>query len=230
MTALRQLLLDLNAEPPRTFDNFVAGDSNLELLSRLRGLAAADTFDAIYLWGPAGSGRSHLLAATAQWAARQRPCLHLPGARVGGELSLPRGGLLIVDDVDALDAQAQGALFRFFVAGAPGEQALLLAGLQPPLRLDLREDLRTRIGQTLVFEIKPLTDAHKSAALQQHAAQRGMRVDASVLQYLLHHCRRDMPALLAMLDALDQVSLERQRPPTLPLLREILQSALECEE
>jgi DnaA family protein len=229
MTALRQLLLDLQGERPPTLDSFVAGDSNLELLSRLRGLAAADAFDAIYLWGPPGSGRSHLLGAVADLAARHRPCLHFRGSAVGTELSLARGGLLVIDDIDALDAAAQSALFRFFIASASGGLALLLAGQQPPLRLSLREDLRTRIGQMLVYEIKPLTDTHKLAALQHHALQRHMRVDPSVLQYLLHHSRRDLPALLAVLEALDQVSLEQQRPPTLPLLREILQSAFEFE-
>jgi DnaA family protein len=43
-----------------------------------------------------------------------------------------------------------------------------------------------------------------------------------VLPYLLSHFKRDMRSLSTMLDALDQYSLETQRPVTLPLLRDLL--------
>ena len=48
---MTQLLLDLRPKQAPTLDNFVAG-ANAELLARLRGLAEADTFDAVFLWGP----------------------------------------------------------------------------------------------------------------------------------------------------------------------------------
>jgi DnaA family protein len=43
--------------------------------------------------------------------------------------------------------------------------------------------------------------------------------------YLLHHGRRDLPSLLAVLDALDRYSLQTKRQITLPLVREVLQQA-----
>jgi len=55
------------------------------------------------------------------------------------------------------------------------------------LRLRLREDLRTRIGATLVYEVKPLSDADKADALRHHAQARGMRVDEALIDYLLRH-------------------------------------------
>jgi DnaA-homolog protein len=42
--------------------------------------------------------------------------------------------------------------------------------------------------------------------------------------YLLTHFRRDMPSLMALLDALDRFSLEQKRAVTLPLLRTMLAS------
>jgi len=73
-----QLLLDLKLEQLPTLDNFVAGD-NTELIERLQGLADGRSFDAIYLWGPPGSGKSHLLAATAAMAADRRPVSLMTG-------------------------------------------------------------------------------------------------------------------------------------------------------
>ena len=43
----------------------------------------------------------------------------------------------------------------------------------------------------------------------------------------LRHGRRELSSLLAVLDALDTASLERKRPITLPLLREMMQQGLE---
>ncbi|MEW5891317.1 MAG: DnaA regulatory inactivator Hda [Pseudomonadota bacterium] len=218
--AFRQLTLDIRPEQQPGFDNFVEG-SNGELLARLRALAEPDRFDLIYLWGPPGSGRSHLLRA-ARRAAR-RPTALVRGAEAGDDLGLAPGGLLIVDDVDRLSGTAQIALFRAFNSARPIGLALLMSGPVPPLQLALREDLRTRIGAALIYEVKPLTDEDKAAILRQHARARGMRVEDDIIRYLLRHAPRDLPTLMALLDALDRVSLEQQRQVTLPLLREVLQ-------
>ncbi|MDD5249155.1 MAG: DnaA regulatory inactivator Hda [Rhodocyclaceae bacterium] len=220
---MTQLLLDLAPERIPSLDNFVAG-INAELVDRLRALADPGGFDMIYLWGAPGSGRSHLLAAVGRAAALRRPTHAVAGAAAGADLHVASGGLLIVDDVDQLSAEAQVALFRTFNSVRLLGLSLLLSGPVPPLRLSLREDLRTRIGQSLIYEVKPLTDEEKSAALARHALLRGMKVDAGLVHYLLRHGRRDLPSLMAVLDGLDRASLEKQRPATLPLLKEVMQS------
>jgi len=87
----------------------------------------------------------------------------------------------------------------------------------------LRDDLRTRLGWGLIFEIQPLGDADKPAALTAYARQRGFGLSDDVIAYLLAHGRRDMPSLVATLAALDRHSLAVKRAVTVPLLREWLQ-------
>ena len=106
----------------------------------------------------------------------------------------------------------------------------LLAGREPPARLKLREDLRTRIGQTLVYEVKPLSDDEKSAALKRHALMRGMKVDEGLVRYLLSRGRRDLNSLMAVLDSLDRATLEQKRPATLPLLKEVMQLQFDTDD
>ncbi|HWU84219.1 MAG TPA: DnaA/Hda family protein, partial [Rhodocyclaceae bacterium] len=142
-----------------------------------------------------------------------------------GDFMPPDASLVVIDDVERLSADAQVALFRCFNDQRPRGLRLLLSGSSAPLHLPCREDLRTRIGQALIYEVKPLTDAEKASALLYHAAQRGMKVDDHVIDYLLRHGRRDLPSLMAVLDALDQQSLEQKRPVTLPLLRDILNAS-----
>ena len=227
---MSQLLLDLRPTQPPSFDNFVVGE-NAELVSRLRLLAQPGCFDALTLWGPAGCGKSHLLAATAALAQEKRPVLLLSGRRsASADFHAPPGGLIIVDDVDGLEAAAQIALFRIFNTARLVGLGILLASAQPPARLKLREDLRTRITQTLVYAVKTLNDEEKAAALRRHALERGLKVDDALVRYLLTHGRRDLPSLMAVLDHLDRTSLERKQQATLSLLKEALQLSLVAED
>ncbi len=222
---MTQLLLDLQPAQPPSLDNFIAG-KNQELLARLRALALPGCFDALYLWGTPGSGRTHLLCAAASLALRRRPVLFLDRRPAATDFQAPPGGLLVIDDVDTLDDAAQVALFRIFNTARILGLGLLLAGDRAPLQLGLREDLRTRIGQTLIYEVKTLDDEQKAAALRRHALERGLRVDDGLVRYLLAHGRRDLPSLMAVLDHLDRTTLERKQHATLPLLKEAMQLQL----
>lgn len=218
----QQLTLDIRPEQHPTLENFIAG-ANAELVARLRALAQPKAYDAVYLWGPPGCGRSHLLRATRAAAdSAGRRVVLVAGEEAGAELPCPPGGLLIVDDIDRLDGTAQVALFRAFNSARLAGLALLLAGAAPPLGLQLREDLRSRIGQALVYQVQPLSDEEKAATLHSQASQRGLRVENGVIGYMLRHTSRDLPSLMAVLDALDRASLERKRPVSVPMLKEML--------
>ena len=130
-------------------------------------------------------------------------------------------------DVDALDPPAQIALFNAFNRSRSCGQRLLLAGSQPPLALALREDLRTRIGQCLVYQLQPLDDETRAAIIATLAQRRGLPLASEVLDYLMCHGERELPRLLAVFEALDAAALERKRPITLPLLRELIQRGLQ---
>jgi DnaA-homolog protein len=221
---MKQLVLDIGTELPVSLDGFVAG-GNGELLARLRALAAPGRVESVYVWGAPGSGRSHLLRAT-QAAAQTsgRPTVFMQAPDVDDDLPLPAGGVLIVDDVERLSPAAQIALFRAFNASASAGLALLLAGGTPPLHLALREDLRTRIGSALIYEVRALSDEEKAETLLRQATRRGMRIEREVIDYLLRHGQRDLPSLTAALAAVDEASLEQKRPVTIPLVKEILKA------
>jgi DnaA family protein len=212
---MRQLILDIRPEAAPGFDNFLAG-ANAELIASLRGHAAGEGEPVVYLWGEAGVGKSHLLAArrAATGAVAGRPLPDDPVAR------------LAVDDVDSLDGDDQIRLFNQINAARDGGGRVLASGPLPPARLAIRADLATRLAQGLVFRVQPLSDADKAAALTIRAEARGLRLPEDVLRYLLTHSRRDLPRLLATVDALDDWSLSRKRPVSVALLREILQGPM----
>lgn len=218
---MKQLALDFTCMPAPTLENFVPG-ANAEVLTVLRALAhgnAPDRF--VYLWAGRGCGKSHLLRACV--AAAQACGLRARLLEPGWEAHAVAGyDLLALDDVLALSEAAQQALFNLINRLQAGRGALLVSGPYAPMHLRLRADLASRLGQGLVFQVKCLSDAEKVDALMAQAQGRGLALPREVPEYLLKTWRRDLPALVAVLDALDRYSLETKRAITLPLAREVL--------
>ena len=230
---MRQLPLALHQVEPPSLENFVAGRNTecVALLSRLRAGVREPRF--IYLWGPAGAGRSHLLAAlappghlvragaTAAATIGAEPAAAAAIAALAGDAA---GELYLIDDCDALDAPGQQALFTLYnrVQASQAPVTLVTTGLQPPLFTEVREDLRSRLGWGLVLRLQLLSDEDKARALTTHASRRGVELAADIVPWLLNHQNRDIRHLIALLDAFDRHAFEQKRALTLPLLREFL--------
>lgn len=221
---VKQLAFDFSVATAPAYDNFVVG-RNAELMQRLRDLPRTpDDERFLYLWGACGSGRTHLLqAAVTAFRAAGARAEYVPCAP-DTDFAEPLRALdaVAVDDVERLGDTAQISLFSLYNGLRGTGAALIAAGNVAPMRLALRPDVVTRLGWGLVYEVHGLTDLQKAEALAEHASVRGFTLQPDVTKYLLTHARRDMPALLALLDALDRYSLESKRPVTVPLLRELL--------
>lgn len=200
---MKQLLLDIKPAAPPTLLNFMAG-RNAEALASLN-TAITNTAQSkfIYLWGESGSGKSHLLSA----------CEAI--------------GMKVVDNVHLLNNDAQIDLFNTYNQLKENGDILITAGLHAPTQMGLRDDLATRLAWGLVYQLEPLNDTEKALALQNHAAERGIRLPTEVVYYCLRYLRRDLSTLMATLDALDEWSLTTKKPVTVPLLRQLLQLNLE---
>jgi DnaA family protein len=196
-TVTNQLLLELAPPPAPMLANFFVG-ANRATLEALADLASGRAAGAMYLWGEAGTGKSHLLAAVSS------------------------ATVAAIDDADRLTEAAQLEAFDRFNRVRAAGGSVIAAGTTAPARLALREDLRSRLLSGLVFQLQPLADEEKAAALAAHAAERGMKLPAEAVDYLLRRLPRDLGTQFAVLDAIDRYSLALKRPVTLPLVREAL--------
>jgi DnaA-homolog protein len=220
---MRQMLLDLDAETPQTLDSFIVGCNQelaqlMETLWQRENVPLQERF--VYLWGEPGAGKTHLLRAL---TLSPDACMIGPGSQPDQFLFDPAYTLYLLDDCDRLNPEQQIAAFNLFNQIRENGACLVSAGAMAPAALPVREDLRTRMGWGLIYQIHGLTDAEKIAALTHAAQLRGLTLSPGVLPYLTTHFQRDMRSLSSMLDALDRYSLETQRPITLPLLRSLLQ-------
>ena len=242
----RQFALDLSHTPKASLDNYLPS-KDLALLSTLQNLYKGWQENVvnqisnplnhrwIYWWGPEGSGRTHLLEAMTNAAENigissffLNPKESISWVRLeekmGALAQSDMPSVIAVDDVDALDERLVGALFRILNGVQAGKNIhIFMAGKAAPASLELREDLRTRLGWGLVFQTQLLDDGEKIQALEQAAKARGLVLSPDVLPWLLNRFYRDMPNLMALIDALDAYSLETKRAVTLPLVRELLQ-------
>ena len=217
---MKQLVLDLGAEPVCTLESFEVG-RNAEVAALMRQFAERSSREHFaYLWGEIGAGKSHLLKAL---ASSDRARYISPFSIETEFLYSPDVDLYLLDDCEKLSPVAQIDAFALFNEIRANNAFMVSAGSVAPAVLPVREDLRTRMGWGLVYQIHGLTDEEKLATLTQMAEARGLTLSPGVLPYVLSHFQRDMVSLSSMLDSLDQYSLETKRPITLPLLREWLQ-------
>jgi DnaA-homolog protein len=226
----RQLPLPLRLNDEATFANFLAAADNHQLLKHLS--AAEEPVNRfIWLWGSVGAGQTHLLQALChQNEDRNLQSVYIP-LSAHQELhpqileNLDSVDLVCLDDLDqvaGLDTW-ETALFNLYNQLADSGTRLIVAARQVPSQTAwLLPDLSSRFQSGLVFQLHPLKDDDKLLALQLRAQGRGFDLPAEVASYLLLRTQRDMGSLFAVLQQLDDLSLEKKRRITIPLLKELL--------
>ena len=221
---MRQIPLALGPEPTRSFDNFTVG-VNAVVLAHLRQLhhQLLTGGPPLFLWGPGGVGKTHLLHALAQ----QWQSLGAKVAKFDAQTPLPWEPdedvrLVLLDNCERFCADRQHAAFALFVEAATLNMTVVGTGNCPAVDLPVREDLRTRLGWGPVFEVQALGEDQSRAVLRREADRRGIHLSDDVMSYLLTRFARDLSHLMHLLDRLDEFALSQKRGVTVPLLKQML--------
>lgn len=228
--AMKQIPLAIRAQAAPGFDNFIVGGNALTL-TQLQALkppqGEADPTPSLYLWGPSGAGKTHLLRAlVARWPQEEvyfaDPTTLDPHDSLRDAMHDTRWRLLVLDACEGLSAEQQQAAFALFVEASTRGAAIASAGCLPPVDLALRDDLRTRLGWGLVLPVEPLSEGHCRSALRSEADRRGLVLSDEVMGYLLTRFPRDLKHLMQLFDRLDDFALSHKRALTVPLLKQML--------
>lgn len=217
---MKQIPLPIGPEPQPRFDNFLPG-ANAAALEHLRHLVLPGA--PVYLWGAAGSGKTHLLrglAARCQ-SAGQTVGWFDAADRLPWVLT-PEWSAVVIDRCEQLDAEGQHAAFALFVEATTHGVQVAAAGRLPPVDLPLRDDLRTRLGWGLVLALQPLCEADTRAALRREAERKGLFLSDEVMDYLLTRFERDLKNLMKLLERMDQFAWVHKRAITVPALKQML--------
>lgn len=198
----------------RRFDTFLQDPGNQLALTACRRVVEAPGLEhnPLYLHGPAGCGKSHLLEAIAgeyraaldehavvafngpDFVAREAQQLAERGKSALRE-RISRAALVVFDEIDALAnrALAQEELFHLINACLEHGQQLVFAGSQPPRRLSGLEDrLATRLGWGLAVAIEPPHAETRLALLRRLAGPEAGDIGADTLATLVDTYAPDM--------------------------------------
>ena len=222
---MQQIALDIGLVPSASLDNFLAGPNEAALMHlKLWTSNAMRSPVPTYVWGDTASGKSHLLKAV-------REALRTQGAQVGwidatvhepAEFN-PAWGAVLLDDVHLYTAVQQHAAFNWFINAQTEQRWVLGAGALPPADLQLRDDLRTRLGWGHVFALHVLSEAERRAVLRREADARGVFLSDDVMDFMLTRFSRDLGSLMHLLQQLDGYALSTKRAITIPLIKSMLE-------
>jgi DnaA family protein len=227
---MRQLPLGVQLGVSLRFDTYHAG-ANREAVAALRELAGGARAAPLWLFGPAGSGKSHLLQAacahatssglTAAWLPLRTVREEDPGLLAGFE----RLDMVAIDDIDAIagDAGWERSLFTFYNELLERQGRLAAAAAAAPGAMPFGlPDLASRFAAARVYRLLPLDETDQAAALRRRAAYRGLDLPEETLVFLTRRAPRDFAALCRLLYELDLESLAAQRRLTVPFVRDWL--------
>lgn len=233
-----QLIFDFPVIPRFCFENFVVCSGNTTAYLFARKLAAGEgTENLLYVYGPEGSGKTHLLTAVSNAVGGRYLSF-----RDANELYLadyPTEGLsrlidhfsdataLILDDLDLLPdkQQVRVELWELFNAFYTSGRKIAIAGLTPPKELPhLDGHLTSRLLWGLVARMDVSDDDSRRMILKKLAEDRQMALPDEVIDQMLLRVRRDIPSLVYALETINRFAIATKRKVGLRLAKESIDS------
>ena len=196
--------MDFN--PQYTFDNFVVGPSNRFAHSACIAVSnvPGQVYNPLFLYGPPGVGKTHLLYAIANGIRRVRPdakIVYIKGDQFTIELiaaiqsgrniefrnKYREADLFLIDDVQFIagkEATQEEFFHTFNKLYEEHKQIVMTSDRKPSDMLTLEERLKTRFEWGLIADIQPPDYETRMAILKNKAKSLGLELDDEVCNYI----------------------------------------------
>jgi DnaA family protein len=225
-----QIPLTFNKYEQVDFELYIAGP-NQQALQHLRNIIVGVDRKNVYLWGQAGTGKSHLLQALCTAAANAQLNIAYIPLREAETLSpqmlqgLEHQALVCLDDIEQIAGSREWelAIFHLYNQLRDVQTPLIISAQHSPKGSPVQmPDLKSRLGWDHVYHLQSLDEETSLQAVQKRAQSRGFDLPDEVADYLLKRVARDMHNLFQLLDKLDNASLVAKKKLTIPFVKTLL--------
>ena len=196
----------LEFAPQFSFENFVVGPSNR--FAHSAAIAVANSpgsiYNPLFIYGPPGVGKTHLLYAIANGIRRQNPdakIVYIKGDEFTNELiaAIQKGSqaefknkyrqcdLMLIDDIQFIAGKesTQQEFFHTFNALYESRKQIVMTSDRKPSDMPTLEDrLRTRFEWGLLADIQPPDYETRMAILKNKARSLNLKLDDDVCNYI----------------------------------------------
>ena len=197
-----------NLRSEYTFDNFVVGSSNQLAQAAAHAVAQhpAELYNPLFLFGPSGLGKTHLLFAIMNEVRKLHPnfnILYVTSEEFTNELidalalrqnrnlafkeKYRNVDMLLVDDVHFIAGKysVQGGILPHLQRAVQRKKQIILTSDRPPRDISYLESrLQTRFESGLMADIQPPDTELRAAIFKMKTQLLGIRLDNEVLTYL----------------------------------------------
>ena len=189
-----------------TFDNFIVGNSNKFAHAACTAVAAhpAENYNPLFIYGPSGLGKTHLLSAVVNEIKRNKPetrVLYIKGDEFTNQMIEALGkqempefrekyrncDILLIDDIQFIAGKTstQEEFFHTFNTLYEDGKQIILTSDRPPKDIPTLEDrLKTRFEWGLLADIQPPDIELRVAIIRKKAEQVSLIIPDEVLTFL----------------------------------------------
>ena len=207
------------------FDFFHSNIVNRETIALIDNLFKFNYKDnRIYLWGPSAVGKTHILIATVKkFLNLNKEVIDLSLIDENDTFNLGTIDLFFLDDIEVADHKIHNNLFNIFNMSENENATILITGNLPPNQMSLRPDLRTRLSQCLVLNLKELEDEEKKDVLLKRSYFMGINMKLEIVDYLVKNHNRNMHELIKLIEKIDKESIIQKKRITIPFIKSFME-------
>ena len=187
--------------------------------------------NSIYIWGPQGTGKTHLLQAACKkanemdWHVTYIPLEQYRDFSIDILDGLGKLDLVCIDDLEFIidNIEWQQRVTLLFNEIRDNKNSIIISSKISPnnIKIDL-DDLKSRLVWGHVFKIKAADDELKIKILKKEANERSFNLNDDVVEFLIRRSNRDLTSLIEILDEIDRSSLAAKRKITVPFVKELI--------
>ena len=238
--------------PQFTFDNFVVGSSNRFAHAAAVSVAnnPAETYNPLFIYGPSGLGKTHLLNAIGHELKKNIPdkdIIYVKGDQFANELieairagttvsfreKYRKADALLIDDIQFIAGKesTQEEFFHTFNTLYESKKQIVLTSDRPPRDIATLEDrLKTRFEWGLTADVQPPDFETRMAIIKRKAELVGLSVPDNVCEFIAQKLKSNIRQLEGAVKKLNAIHLVEGATPTISTAQRAISDIVNNEQ